>query len=383
MDIIALVKNHDHVCCRYRLAAYRPFFEDAGHHLELRSFAETFSWGWRNQGNLGKADVVILQRKLLSPRQLHRLRKQTRQLIFDFDDAVFLRDSYAPGGLHDSRLLQRFARTVQAADLVIAGNAFLAEQAALWTAPAKIHIIPTCVDSSRYQLRGSGGSPELLKKQASRLHHGPLQLEKQATRLHHGLPLTKCRLVWIGSSSTLRGMTHIRPMLELLGRQVPGLGLKIVCDRSLVLEQMPVQFCPWSSQSEAHDLAESDVGISWLPADDWSRGKCGLKILQYMAAGLPVVANPVGVQAELIQHGVTGFLAQTPEEWCQALARLAQSPELRQRMGARGREIAESCYEVRRGADAWLKIFRSQRQKASNGKLSAVSEEPQTFLADH
>src|SRR5262249_31190610 len=99
MDIIALVKSQEHVCCRYRLAAFRPFLQAAGHRLEFRSFAEEFSWGWPKRGKLGKADVIILQRKLLSSWQLKRLRRQAQQLIFDFDDAIFLRDSYAPRGL--------------------------------------------------------------------------------------------------------------------------------------------------------------------------------------------------------------------------------------------------------------------------------------------
>ena len=217
----------------------------------------------------------------------------------------------------------RFARTVQAADIVVAGNSFLAEQAARWVASERIRVIPTCVDTARY----------------------PLAPHSSAAT---------CQMVWIGSSSTLRGMAQVRPMLEQLGQQIPGLTLKIICDRSLLLQQLPVQFCPWSTETEAADLAGSDVGISWLPDDDWSRGKCGLKVLQYMAAGLPVVANPVGVQAELVQHEVTGFLVRTPQEWRQALARLAESPDLRRRLGARGREAAQTYFDVRRGAQAWL-----------------------------
>jgi glycosyltransferase involved in cell wall biosynthesis len=326
MDITALIKSQEHVCCRYRLAAFRPFLDNAGHRLELRPFFKAFSWGWGNWGGLGKADLVILQRKLLSSWQLKLLRRQARQLIFDFDDAVFLHDSYAPGGLHDVRLLKRFVRTVQTADLVVAGNAFLAEQAACWTSPQRIHVIPTCVDATRYPIARHAAT-------------------------------AGCQMAWIGSSSTLRGMTNIRPMLEYLGREIPDLSLKIICDRTLELEQMPVKFCPWSTQTEGSDLAASDVGISWLPDDDWSRGKCGLKVLQYMAAGLPVVANPVGVQAEFVQHEVTGFLAKTPEEWRQALARLAKSPALRRQMGERGRAVVETYFDIRRGAEGWLSIM--------------------------
>jgi glycosyltransferase involved in cell wall biosynthesis len=343
MDILALVKSHEHVCCRYRLAAFRPFLEDAGHRLEIRPISEALSWGWGKRGDLGKADAVVLQRKLLSTWQLKWLRRQARQLIFDFDDAVFLRDSYAPGGLHNPRLLRRFVRTMQAADFVVAGNTFLAQQAACWIDPRRIAVIPTCVDWARYP--------------AAR------HVSTEA-----------CQMVWIGSSSTLRGMTHIRPMLEHLGRQIPGLSLKIICDRSLELEHMPVQFCPWSTQNEAADLAGSDVGISWLPDDDWSRGKCVLKVLQYMAAGLPVVANPVGAQATLVQHGVTGFLAQTPEEWHQALERLSQSPALRQRLGARGRQVVRTLYEVRQGADAWLKVLAPLAGMTEQRGLCAAQE---------
>ena len=76
---------------------------------------------------------------------------------------------------------------------------------------------------------------------------------------------------------------------------------------------MKVVFRPWSRETETAELAEGDIGIAYMPDDSWSLGKCGLKVLQYMAAGLPVVANPVGVHREMIVHGETGFLADTPE----------------------------------------------------------------------
>src|SRR5262249_37482807 len=158
---------------------------------------------------------------------------------------------------------------------------------------------------------------------------------------------------WVGSSSTLKGLQATRPLLEHLGRRIPGIQLKLVCDRFLELRDMPVVPCPWKEATEAAEIAAADIGISWLPDDLWSRGKCGLKVLQYHAAGLPVVANPIGSHREMIRDGETGFLASTPEEWVQAVTRLAGDARLRQRMGFLGREQVEADYSV----SAWSETF--------------------------
>jgi glycosyltransferase involved in cell wall biosynthesis len=126
----------------------------------------------------------------------------------------------------------------------------------------------------------------------------------------------------------------------------------------LQLEHLPVEFRSWSQATETRDLADADIGISWLPDDGWSAGKCGLKVLQYMAAGLPVVANSVGLQRRLVRPGENGFLADTPDAWENAVRRLAKDPELRRRMGAAGRQRVEADYRVEVGAAAWEKVLR-------------------------
>jgi glycosyltransferase involved in cell wall biosynthesis len=163
--------------------------------------------------------------------------------------------------------------------------------------------------------------------------------------------------VWIGSSSTLQGLQAIKPILEDLGRQFPRLQLKLICDRFFELEHLAVLPCRWSEARETEELAAADIGISWIPDDAWSRGKCGLKILQYMAAGLPVIANPVGVQNEMVRHGETGFLAATSAEWNAAVARLVHDPELRRQMGVAGRQRVERHYSVTRAAAAWSQML--------------------------
>jgi glycosyltransferase involved in cell wall biosynthesis len=331
VKLTALVQHPDHVCCRYRLGAFRPYLERAGHHLELRRLPRSW-WRWvQIKHFLGPTDAVILQRRLLPGLKYALLRRAARRLIFDFDDAVFLRDSYSAKGVYSRRRESRFAGTVSEADAVIAGNAFLQEEAARWIDRRRLHIIPTCIDPHRYPLA-------------------------RHTRAGPGV-----ELVWIGSSSTLSGLKAIRPLLDDIGRNVPRVRLKLICDRFLTLAHLPVIPSRWSEATEAEELAEADIGISWLPDDAWSRGKCGLKVLQYMAAGLPVVANPVGVQAEMVRHGETGFLATTPQEWCAAVARLADDPDLRRRMGAAGRRQVEHEYSVEVGASMWLSALNGLR----------------------
>jgi glycosyltransferase involved in cell wall biosynthesis len=331
VQLTALVERADHVCCRYRLAAFRPFLERAGHTIKLITLPRR-PWKrlWLYQRLRGA--TVILQRKLLPPWEIALLRWTARSVVFDFDDAVFLRDSYAAKGLLDRRRLRRFAATIRACDAVAAGNAFLARSAARWTSPGRIYVVPTCVDPALY-------SATVLRPRDAGV-----------------------QLVWVGSSSTLRGLETIRPMLEELGGRVPDVRLKIICDRFLRFDPLPVVACPWTEAGEAAEIAAADVGVSWIPDDDWSRGKCGLKSLQYMAAGLPVVANPVGVHVEMIRHGETGFLAETTEQWVEAVSRLARDPDLRQQMGAAGRRLLEEKYSVARGAERWLSLLRQLRR---------------------
>jgi glycosyltransferase involved in cell wall biosynthesis len=327
VHLVALVESPDHVCCRYRLRAFRTEFAAAGYDLVLQFWPRGWWARLRIGAGLGRATSVIVQRKLLPIWQLRLLRARVRRLIFDFDDAVFLRDSYSPKETHSPSRWRRFAATVRAADIVIAGNEWLLDQASAAGTTVRPTVIPTCVDPARY----------------------PLARHERA-----GVGV---QLVWVGSSSTLQGLERARPLLETVGNRVPGLRLKLVCDSFLTLASPPVDACHWAESTEAEAIAAADIGISWLPDDDWSRGKCGLKVLQYMAAGLPVVANPVGVQADLVRHGETGFLATTPREWVEAVGRLARDPDARQRMGAAGRRRVEAEYGVAAGGRRWRAVL--------------------------
>jgi glycosyltransferase involved in cell wall biosynthesis len=276
---------------------------------------------------------IVLQRRLLPGWQLSVLRRAAHLLVFDFDDAIFLRDSFSSKGLLHKGRQCRFAATVRTCDAVVAGNSFLAAQASTSGPRSCVRVIPTCVDPVRY----------------------PLYTAREK--------LGAVQLVWVGSASTLRGLQSVAPLLEQLGQQVPGLQLKLICDRFIHLDHLAVVPRIWSEETEAEDIARADIGISWMPNDLWSRGKCGLKVLQYMAAGLPVVANPVGVHVEMIRHGETGFLAETPAQWSEAIALLAGDPRLRTEMGCAGRLLLETHYSVATGATCWLALLDQLAQR--------------------
>ncbi|HJZ89631.1 MAG TPA: glycosyltransferase [Gemmataceae bacterium] len=334
MRVAALVESPEHVCARYRLRAFQAPLAQAGHTLEVHPLPTQW-WGRLTLAtSLRDADAVVLQRKLLSRPEVALLRRRVRRLWFDFDDAIWLRDSFSGNGFASRKRSGRFRAVVRAAEAVVAGNAYLAEHATCAGARAA-WVIPTCVDVCRYPLaRHDGGG---------------------------------VTLVWVGSSSTLRGLEAATPLLEAIGERVPGVRLKLICDRFVRFKSLPVIDRDWSEEREAVEIAAGDIGISWIPDDPWSRGKCGLKVLQYMAAGLPVVTNPVGVHAEMVRHGETGFLATTIDEWVNAISTLAVDSDLRRRLGAAGRRLVEDRYSLQAGAALWLNLI----QGLTAGRASA------------
>ncbi len=326
MNLLALVENLENPCCRYRVRPFGPALGDRGIRLEIADLARS---PWRRVGQLveaGRADGVLLQRKLLPLWQLVLLRRRAKRLIYDIDDALFQRDSFHPKGPESWQRTFGFWATVYASDAVLAGNRFLQERVARYIGPQRVYRIPTCVDTRRYPL-------------AEHRPTGP------------GI-----KLVWIGQARNLTSLYCLQEHLAQAARHTPGISLRVICNQFPRLEGVRVIPYRWASDTEHHALAEADIGVCWLPPDTWSLGKCGLKVLQYMAAGLPVVANPVGIHRELVQHGRTGFLAETPAEWAWAIQQLANHPELRRRMGRAARSLVEQEYDLTWWAPKWAEI---------------------------
>ena len=217
--------------------------------------------------------------------------------------------------VHDSVWRRRkFAATCRWVDVVAAGNDVLAGVAR--PAARDIVILPTSIDASAYHASVAAAAD----------------------------PPT---IAWIGSPENLIYLEMIRPALARLASRHPTLRVRVICSRFPDWPDVNIERIAWSSATEADSLAAAHIGVMPLIDDEWSRGKCAFKLLQYMAASLPCVASPIGANTEAVIDGVNGFHARNDEEWERNLERLIESASLRARFGAAGRAHVEQRYAMR------------------------------------
>lgn len=298
--ILFISKGPHSPSTRYRATDFFPLLKAAGwqptHLTDRRSLPARL-----NILRAGAdADAVVVVRRTYGRLFARLLRQASRQLIFTFDDAIFAKSD----GSRSAGRERRFAATLPLCDQVWAGNSYLAEKARPFN--GAVEVIPTALDADRYNVRA----------------------EKPASSLD---------LVWIGSSSTKRHLVTMLPALEAAAGSLPSLRLKIIADFSLASDKLKILPVQWSPETEARELASAHIGIAPLPDNAFTRGKCGLKVLQYMASGLPVISSPTGVNKDMVAHGVNGFLAAGDRDWIEAIQRLAQDRDLRLSMGEAGR----------------------------------------------
>jgi len=244
-------------------------------------------------------DGVFLHKRMLNLFDAFWLRRHSKKIIFNFDDAIMY-DTKSPERDSFSRF-RLFRRTVKLADLIITGNSYLAEHARKFN--PNVEVLPYGLPISDY------------KKD-----------------FIHPKGDDKIRLVWIGSRSTLKYLKGIGPVLEEIGSRFNNVVLKIICDDFFDLQNMKVEKCLWSKERRAIDLATGDIGLAPLPDDRFTRGKCTFKILEYASAGLPVVASPIGAHSDYIRDNITGFLANNNKEWIDKISQLITNPQLREKM---------------------------------------------------
>lgn len=322
--VLAIASNLAQASARLRVAALVAPLARRGFALEVVAFPQR---RWHERRDLlraaGDYHAVLLHRKLLDPWNWRLLRRHARRVIFDVDDAV-LYHPHRVGPYSRLRTALRFAATVRNVDHVVAGNGYLANLFTRHGCDATV--LPTAIDPGCYRVK----------------RHAPTHAP---------------RLVWIGSRSTLPYLRRFLPALEAASRHIPGLRLVTIADATIRSTCLPVEHVPWSLAGERDALCRGDIGIAPTPLDRWTLGKCGFKIVQYMAAGLPVIASPVGANAGMVRPGETGLLPCRPDDWPNAVAALTGDCDLRRRMGLAGRAFVERQYRLDDAADTWAALL--------------------------
>ena len=352
MKILFLISGRRLPASRFRVLQYLPRLRAAGHECTVAPSVPPKYCGFPLLGNRGSEwprrmfrawdvlhawradyDVVFLERELFSTDFVlleRMLRRVARTLVLDVDDALFV--------LHP----RKFETLLALSDCVIAGNRLLHEKVAA-EHPFTVEI-PTAVDLDRY-------APRLVA------------VSRRARPI----------IGWTGLASNI-------PYLEVVARALRDLArrtdfeLRIVAEdprplARLDLAGVRVRFVPWSEDNEIAVLRQFDIGLMPLPDDGWTRYKCGLKLIQYMALGIPGIASPVGVNAEIVRHGETGFLARTASQWLECMARLVSGPALRRRIGGAGREEIAARYSLDQTAPLLIDTL---ERAAAGGRVQPV-----------
>jgi glycosyltransferase involved in cell wall biosynthesis len=332
MKVLALATNGlGEASTRYRFTQFAAALAERGHRATVSAFypelpragrsrtAKLRSWatGFARQSEALTAapryDAVFVQRSIFPAifPALSGSRLVRAPMVYDFDDALWLFDRGA------------CARFCRRADRVIAGNAFLADFARRHS--DRVSVVPTVVDTDRFRPVPHTGTPPLVG--------------------------------WIGSPSTFPYLAPLLPALDALGQR-RRFRLRIVgAPEPVRLQHVEVEQPPWSADSEPRLFAELDVGLYPLRDDVWSRGKCGLKSIQYMSCGVPHVASPVGVVPEIGDDGRTALFARDPRAFCDQVVRLLDDATLRERMISSGRARIVEAYSLQAWSRKWVALL--------------------------
>lgn len=306
---------------RFRLYELLPHLSAAGYACtvhappRVRSLQAGFA-GWLTiLREARRADVVVVQKRLLRRSLTRALASTGTPIVFDFDDALFVSPA---GGSASASHLTRLKALLGESSLCVAGNDYLANWAREYC--AEVRVIPTGLDTERWR--------------------------PAARRDHEGVVLG-----WVGTAGNLAYLESIAPAIAAIQRESPSVRLVVVCDAKPKMQDVHWEFRLWSLQKEIDNLSDIEVGLMPLSDDAWTQGKCGFKAIQFMALGNPVVASPVGVNASIVRDYVNGLTATTIAEWIDALRLMVREAPRRRQMGAEARATVVRSYDTRVVAD--------------------------------
>jgi len=323
MKLLILSNNPDRASFRQRIGIYLDYLRTETIETTVYKFPKDYLVRWKLLAASADYDGVWLHKKTLNFFDARILRKHAKKIVYDFDDAIMF-SPHKPQSDSTSHF-RLFKRTVKMADLVIAGNDYLAQQAKAFNNNVKT--LPTGLVLGDYKTDVAKPNDD------------------------------KVRLVWIGSKATLKYLAQLKPALEQIGKKYDNIVLRIIADDFFDLENMLVEKYQWSKEAQAKNLMSCDIGLAPLSDNRFTRGKCGFKILQYFAANLPVIASGVGVNQKFINESRAGLTADGKNRWIEALSGLIEDEQNRIKMGQNGRDYVKDydCEVMKHGMAEFLK----------------------------
>lgn len=254
-----------------------------------------------------------------------------KRIIYDFDDAIWLSDPDEKNSLIAKlKWKSKVALVCKWSNKVCVGNNYLAHFARNYN--QNVVVNPTTIDTENL--------------------HNP--------QIHKGtntqIDLEKTVIGWTGTHSTLQYLTPIIPVLKELEKR-HQFTFMVIANKKPDYDLKSLVFIPWKKKTELADLMRIDIGIMPLSNNDWSNGKCGFKLLQYMALEKPSIASPVGINTQLIKEGYNGYICQTNDDWLSSLESLLTDQNKRIEMGKKGRNKVIQNYSVLSNRDNFLSFF--------------------------
>jgi glycosyltransferase involved in cell wall biosynthesis len=337
---------------RFRYEQYLSFLEANGYHFDISILLNAKDdKAFYSKGNYFRKIIIYLKTLLIRTKDWFRMKRydiifiyrdalmtgstfferrfasSKAKLIFDFDDAIWLQNvSEANKKLAFMKNADKTRKIIRLSDLIFVGNQYLSDYAAQFN--KNISIIPTTIDTSIYVPQKKSGDGK-----------------------------TIC-IGWSGSFSTIQYFATAIPALKKIKDKFGDkVSFKIIGDKNYYCTELETKGDAWIASTEIEDLSQIDIGIMLLPDDEWAKGKCGLKGLQYMALEIPTLMSPVGVNTEIIQNGVNGYLPNTENEWVETLSDLIENNGLRERIGKAGRQTVIDKYSVLAWKQKYLDNF--------------------------
>lgn len=328
LKIAFLTKGFEAPSARYRALQYIPYIEKEGHSVHAYLIPKKPQDRLKLFLRMREYDIVFFQKKLLNLVGWHILRKSASRIVYDFDDAVMFRDSNRKS-ISSAKRKRRFDRTAKNSDAVIAGNDYLNSFAAIVN--SRSYVIPTAIDMERYTEKPDATNSDSVT------------------------------IGWIGSKANILYLEQMGDILDRVHEKFSHVKLKIVSNSFFDCRSMPVIKIPWTYEEEIKELHSFDIGLMPLVDDQWARGKCGFKLLQCMAVGVPVVCSPVGINKDIVVDGKNSFLADKENEWIEKLSRLVTDVDLRKQIGKNARNTVIKKYSIEVNSKKMIEIFDSLR----------------------